>query len=75
MGPISESGWQPGWFQNGPSRAKGQLRDPDVDRLPYRAKSLVAMLRRRLKQQQAKREYYVRVGKIIERPAATASGV
>ena len=46
---------------------KGQPRDPDQYPLPYRTKSLIAMLRRKLEAQQERREFYYRNGKMIER--------
>ncbi len=66
MGPIAESGFQPGWSGSLRVRLKGEPRDPDVDPLPYKAKSLVVMLRRKLEAQQAKRVFYYRGGKMIE---------
>lgn len=62
MRPQSESGWQ-----RGPIRPKGQPRDLDIDPLPYRALSLVAMLERRLKEQQRRRIFRVWRGRIIEK--------
>lgn len=74
MGPINEASFQPGWFQRGRIRAKGQPRDPDIDPLPYRTKNLVAMLRRRLDGQQRHRKMYYKNGRLVEQ-ASSLRGV
>ena len=66
MGPISESGFAPGWFQNGPIRPKGQPRDPDAAPLPWNTVSLVAMLTRRLELQFEHRKMYYKNGRVVE---------
>jgi len=67
MGPIDESGFQPGWFQRG-RRVSFKSGDADNDPLPWKTTSLVAMLERRLQGQMTERgKYtYVKNGRKVE---------
>lgn len=72
MGPINETGFQTGWNNKLRVRFK-KPRDPDVDPLPYKTKSLVAMLRRRLTFQNSERGRmsYINSRGRVDRPLPT----
>lgn len=67
MGPISESGFAPGWSGSLGVRRKGQPRDADIDPLPWKTHSLIAMLERRLHRQNSFRQVYLRDGRKVIR--------
>jgi hypothetical protein len=76
MGPISEAGFQPGWFQRG--RARPKRHGGDIDPLPWKTYSLIAMLERRLHRQNSFRQVYRKNGRKVIRlvpPAATPASV